>query len=98
MKQIEYNFWENEPSISETLLLTISIFVIFISFVSIFDDYFAQIHVRGENPHFVMVAESLLKNDFESIQFLYIKRIFLGFPLAIILVSILPFIDFFSNP
>ena len=96
MKRIEHNFWENEPSISETLLLTISIFVIFISFVSIFDDYFAQIHVRGENPHFVMVAESLFNNDFESIQFLYIKRIFLGFPLAIILVSILPFIDFFS--
>jgi hypothetical protein len=96
MKQIEHNFWKNEPSISETLLLSISIYVIFISFVSIFDNYFAQIQVRGENPHFVMVAESLLKMDFESIQFLYIKRIFLGFPLAILLVSILPFFDFIS--
>ena len=96
MKQKEHIIWKTEPSIYETLLLTLSIFTIFISFVSIFDDYFAQIHVRGDNHDFAMVAEALLKWDLEPIQDHYIKRIFLGFPLAIIPVSILPFFDFFS--
>ena len=91
--------WKNEPGVRETLLITLTSFVVFILFVSVFDNYFNQVRVRGDNPEFVMVADAIRNWDFEfgeSALQIQSKRLLFGFPLAIVAVSAVPFINDFA--
>ena len=95
--------WGNEPGVRETLLMTLSSFVIFILFVSVFDDYFNQVQVRGDNYQFVLVVEAIRNWDFNYVDHstaavfdIRIRRVFFGFPLAIFGVSAIPLINDFT--
>jgi hypothetical protein len=85
--------WKNEPGVRETLLITLSSFVVFILFVSVFDNYFNQVRVRGDNKEFVLVADAIKNWDFEiGDSAPRIQRLLFGFPLAIVGVSAVPLI------
>jgi Gpi18-like mannosyltransferase len=80
------------PSVPTVLLLYFTSFVLFVTFVSIYRNYFATVNEHGDNPQYMAIASSISDWSFQdlkaSLPYSHAKH-FWGFPYVIAAVSLL---------